>query len=189
MAMTHHTNHFIFLFLATLFFFFFESSKAAYTNVVSFGAKPDGKFDSTMPFLMAWSSACKSNGPATIYVPQGNFLLKQVTFWGPCRNKIDFRIDGTLVAPSDYWSLGNSGYWILFMKVNRLSVYGGTLDGRGAGYWRCRRAAKSCPAGARVCVCVCMFSKILFQTLKCYTFNFGMRISIEKCFSTINLSN
>ncbi|KAK7281402.1 hypothetical protein RIF29_09368 [Crotalaria pallida] len=147
----HHTRYFIFLFLATFnFFFFFESSNAAYIiNVVSFGAKPDGQFDSTMSFLRAWSSACKSREPATIYVPQGSFLLKQVTFWGPCMNEIDFRIDGTLVAPLDYWSLGNSGYWILFMKVNWLSVRGGTLDGRGPGYWRCRRSGKSCPAGAR----------------------------------------
>lgn len=157
MAMANHKSHFIiFPFLATFyFFFFFESSNASYINVVSFGAKPDGKFDSTMSFLMAWSSACKSKEPATIYVPHGSFLLKQVTFWGPCMNKIDFRIDGTIVAPSDYWSLGNSGYWILFRKLNRLSIHGGTLDGRGSGYWRCRRAGKSCPAGARVC-CVCL---------------------------------
>ncbi|KAJ1440046.1 Pectin lyase fold/virulence factor [Sesbania bispinosa] len=141
-------HFFIFIFLAT-FGFFFETSNAAFFNVVSFGAKPDGKFDSSKPFLRAWSSACKSNGPATIYVPQGSFMLKQVTFWGPCMNEIHFRIDGTIVAPSDYWSLGNSGYWILFMKVNGLSIYGGTLDGRGSAYWRCRRSRNSCPAGAR----------------------------------------
>jgi len=149
--MVHLKNHIIFLFLAT-FNILFETSNAASINVVSFGAKPDGTQDSTKPFLSAWSLACKSNEASTIYVPQGSFLLKQVTFWGPCLNKIDFKIDGTIVAPSRYESLGNSGYWILFMKVNWVSIYGGSIDGKGAGYWRCRKAGRSCPAGARVCV-------------------------------------
>lgn len=156
-------HHFIFLFLATLCNILFETTNAAASiNVVSFGAKPDVNFDSTTPFLRAWNSACKSSSSGgaatTIHVPRGSFLLKQVTFWGPCKNKIDFRIDGTIVAPSDYWSLGNSGYWILFMKVNGLSIYGGTLDAKGAGYWRCRRAGKHCPDGARVRMCILYFS-------------------------------
>ncbi|KAK2450018.1 Pectin lyase superfamily protein [Trifolium repens] len=146
--MVHKKYNIIFLFLAT-FSFLFKTSNAASINVVSFGAKPDGKQDSTKPFLSAWSLACKSNEGSTIYVPQGSFLLKQVTFWGPCLNKIDFKIDGTIIAPSNYESLGNSGYWILFMKVNWVSIYGGTIDGKGAAYWRCRKAGRSCPPGAR----------------------------------------
>lgn len=151
--MVHHTNHFIFLFLATSYIFI-QPSNAAYINVVSYGAKPDGKQDSTKSFQNAWSSACKSNERSTIYVPQGSFLLKQVTFWGPCRNKIDLRIDGTIVAPSDYGSLGSSGYWILFMKVNNVAIYGGTIDGYGSAFWRCRKAGRNCPDGARVCISI-----------------------------------
>ncbi|KAK7304092.1 hypothetical protein RJT34_15135 [Clitoria ternatea] len=147
--MAKHTKHFHSLILFVATFSLFSSCNASYINVVSFGAKPDGKLDSTGAFLRAWSSACKSNEAATIYVPKGSFLLKQVTFWGPCMNKIDIRIDGTIVAPSDYWSLGNSGYWILFMKLNRVSIYGGTLDGSGAGYWHCKKTGGNCPAGAR----------------------------------------
>ncbi|XP_058760040.1 polygalacturonase-like [Vicia villosa] len=147
--MFHKKIH-IFLFSATFIItIFFEASNAASINVVSYGAKPDGKQDSTKHFLSAWNSACKSNQASTIYVPQGSFLLKQVTFWGPCMNKIDFKIDGTIVAPSNYVSLGSSGYWILFMKVNRVSIYGGTIDGKGDDYWHCRKAGKSCPPGAR----------------------------------------
>jgi polygalacturonase len=149
--MVHKKHNIIFLFLAT-FSILFETLNAASINVVSVGAKPDGKQDSTKPFLSAWSLACKSNEASTIYVPQGSFLLKQVTFWGPCLNKIDFKIDGTIIAPSNYESLGNSGYWILFMKVNWVSIYGGTIDGKGAAYWRCRKAGRCCPPGARVCV-------------------------------------
>uniref|UniRef100_A0A2N9FNG3 Polygalacturonase n=1 Tax=Fagus sylvatica TaxID=28930 RepID=A0A2N9FNG3_FAGSY len=126
---------------------FFQSSNAAY-NVVNFGARPDGKTDSTLPFLKAWLSACNSVIPATLYVPKGRFLLKPIVFSGPCKSKIVFQIAGTLVAPSDYWSLGNSGNWILFNKVNRVAIYGGNLDAKGAGYWSCRRAGRSCPAGS-----------------------------------------
>ncbi|KAL4329388.1 hypothetical protein AHAS_Ahas13G0295100 [Arachis hypogaea] len=126
---------------------------SSFINVVMFGAKDGNRFDSTKAFLKAWSSACKSSAPARIYVPKGSFLLKQISFSGPCRNnKIEFQIEGTPVAPSNYWSIRNSGYWILFRKVNWVSVYGGTLDGKAAAYWHCRRAGKTCPAGAGVCI-------------------------------------
>ncbi|XP_028764872.1 polygalacturonase [Neltuma alba] len=148
MAITTNPNHFIFFFFLLLFLF--QSSSSSYINVESFGAKSDGKSDSTSPFLKAWSSACESAEEATIYVPQGRFLVKQVTFHGPCKKKVKLRIDGTIVAPSDYWSLGNSGYWILFRKLDGVSVYGeGALDARGSSYWACRKAQNNCPTGAR----------------------------------------
>ncbi|KAM4105627.1 hypothetical protein ACB094_04G005700 [Castanea mollissima] len=133
--------------LSCIFLAFFQSSNAAY-NVVSFGARADGKTDSTLPFLRAWGSACNSVQSATIYVPRGTFLLKPVVFSGPCKSKIVFQIAGTLVAPSDYWSIGNSGNWILFNKVSRVSVNGGIIDANGASYWSCRRAGRSCPTGS-----------------------------------------
>ncbi|KAH9726630.1 Pectin lyase-like superfamily protein [Citrus sinensis] len=135
-----------------LFIFFintlFQSASAAY-NVINFGAKPDGKSDDTQAFLRAWSSACYSNSPATLHVPRGLFLVKSISFNGPCRHRIVFQIDGTIIAPSSYWSLGNSGFWILFYKVNRLSIHGGTIDATGAGYWACRKSGKSCPPPTR----------------------------------------
>ncbi|KAG4949701.1 hypothetical protein JHK86_042940 [Glycine max] len=148
--MAHYTNHLMLLFLATISFFSSTFSKdASSINVLSFGAKPNGKFDSTTSFLKAWSNACKSKESATFYVPKGNFLIKQVTFEGPCSNNIKFRIDGTIVAPSDYRSHGNSGMWIMFRNLNGFSVQGGTFDGKGDSYWRCRKSGSSCPAGAR----------------------------------------
>ncbi|XP_030455903.1 polygalacturonase-like [Syzygium oleosum] len=125
-----------------------RQSEAAVYNVLSYGAKPDGRSDSTQAFQRAWSSACTSAAPATVYVPQGNFVLGPVVFTGPCKSRILFQIAGTLVAPSNYWSLGNSGYWILFIKVTRVQVYGGTLNAQGSGYWACRSSGKSCPVGA-----------------------------------------
>ncbi|XP_065864483.1 polygalacturonase-like [Euphorbia lathyris] len=135
------------------FFFLFmlhlQSSKGATYNVITYGAKPDGKSDSTKPFLKAWSAACKSTSASTIKVPKGRYLLKAIQFKGPCKTRITFQISGTLVAPSDYRLIGNSGSWILFLQVNRVSVFGGTLDAKGAAFWACRNSGKTCPPGAR----------------------------------------
>ncbi|XP_009605359.1 polygalacturonase-like [Nicotiana tabacum] len=139
-------------FLLALVFFSFISlflpSCLAY-NVVSYGARGDGGTDSTTAFLRAWSAACSSISPANVYVPRGTFLIRTVTFTGPCRSRIEFRVDGTLVAPADYNAIGHSGFWILFYKVSRLSVYGGSIDAQGSAFWSCRKAGRSCPQGAK----------------------------------------
>ncbi|KAK1271207.1 hypothetical protein QJS04_geneDACA006143 [Acorus gramineus] len=123
------------------------SAKAAY-NVLDFGAKADGKTDSAKAFLAAWSAACSSTSPATVHVPSGRFLLNRVAFQGPCKNnKINFRMFGTLVAPS-YTVIGTSNQWILFNQIDGLSINGGILDGQGTRLWDCKLAGKNCPLGA-----------------------------------------
>ncbi|KAK9288383.1 hypothetical protein L1049_016838 [Liquidambar formosana] len=134
--------------LFVFFMTFFQSSNAAY-NVVSYGARPDGQTDSTQAFQRAWTATCSSRLPATFYVPAGRFLIRSVVFGGPCMNRIVVQIDGTLVAPSNYWNLGNSGFWILFIQVTRLTVYGGSIDARGAAFWACKNAGSNCPTAAR----------------------------------------
>ncbi|KAB1218175.1 Polygalacturonase [Morella rubra] len=118
-------------------------------NVVSFGAKADGETDSTEAFSTAWSQACASENPADVYVPAGRFYLRQVVFNGPCNNNaIRIRIDGTLVAPSNYMVPGNGGNWLLFSAVNGVTISGGILDGQGTGLWACKNSGKNCPDGA-----------------------------------------
>ncbi|KAG8369379.1 hypothetical protein BUALT_Bualt14G0005100 [Buddleja alternifolia] len=85
-------------------------------NVVRFGARGDGKTDSTLAFQRAWKAACSSVRPSAVSVPRGTFLLRSISFTGPCRNRIVFQIAGTIVAPNNYQSLGNSEYWIQFYK-------------------------------------------------------------------------
>nr|GMC80986.1 polygalacturonase-like [Ipomoea batatas] len=123
-------------------------SSAAY-NVVSYGARGDGKTDSTAAFRRAWVAACGSTRLASVYVPRGYFLIRPVSFNGPCRSRMEFRVDGTIVAPDNIYAIGNSQFWILFYKVNRLSVYGGTIDAKGHGFWACRKNGRNCPGGAR----------------------------------------
>ncbi|KAK4761305.1 hypothetical protein SAY87_006198 [Trapa incisa] len=118
------------------------SSAAAHRyNVLRYGARPDGITDSTRPFLMA--------NAATVYVPNGTYLLMAAVFEGPCWSKITVRLDGTLVAPSDYRALGSYEHWILFMSVNKLRFHGGTVDGQAARFWDCRMSGRDCPSGAR----------------------------------------
>lgn len=140
--------------LSSLFLFFNTSNGAVpgTYNVVDLGARPNGKTDSSKAFLSAWGLACGSTTPATIYVPPGKFLVKQVSFEGPCKNRaIGFKLDGTLLAPSDYNVIGNSGYWIYFQRVNGVSIRGGLLDGQGTPLWSCKNSGKkSCPGGATV---------------------------------------
>ncbi|XP_037495791.1 LOW QUALITY PROTEIN: polygalacturonase [Jatropha curcas] len=119
-------------------------------NIVSYGAKPGGRTDSSKALLAAWTQACASREAATLYVPKGKFAVsKTVSFDGPCKNNaIVFQINGTLSAPSDYNVIGNSEEWIIFRHVKGVTVSGGILDGQGSGLWSCKNSGKSCPTGA-----------------------------------------
>jgi hypothetical protein len=86
------------------------AAAAAYKyNVAGFGARPDGRTDSAGAFASAWPAACRSQEPATVYVPSGRFLLSRAAFTGPCSSRVmTLRVDDTLVAPSGYTSRGGS---------------------------------------------------------------------------------
>ncbi|KAL0711271.1 hypothetical protein Bca4012_018249 [Brassica carinata] len=138
------------LVLFVFFFFFISSCSAQSYNVLSFGAKPDGKTDATKAFLAVWKTACASSRPVTIVVPKGRFLLRSLNFDGSkCKPKpVTFRIDGTLVAPADYRVIGDEDYWIFFQHLDGVTVYGGVLDAQGTSLWDCKKSGKNCPSGA-----------------------------------------
>ncbi|GAB4858942.1 hypothetical protein Ancab_010414, partial [Ancistrocladus abbreviatus] len=126
-------------------------------DVVDFGAKPDGKTSSSSALLSAWAAACGSATPCTIHVPAGRFLIGSATVFSGkiCENTaITFRIDGVLVAPSDYRVLGSLGTWILFETVTEVTISGGILDGQGHGLWACKASGGSCPTGATASNCL-----------------------------------
>lgn len=140
------------LLIILLFLLSISSSSAQTYNILSYGAKPDGKTDSTKALTAVWAKACASVKPVTILVPKGRFLLRSIVFDGAtCRRKsVTVRIQGTLVAPSDYQVIGKVNYWILFQHLDGLSIYGGVLDAQGASLWSCKKTGKNCPNGATV---------------------------------------
>ncbi|KAK8315909.1 hypothetical protein V6Z11_A13G003800 [Gossypium hirsutum] len=141
-------SHAIILFL---FFILAINSTSALIkyNVLKFGAKPNGKTDSTKAFLMAWEAACSSADPTMIYVPKGRYLLGSMAFKGGCKSPhITIRIDGTLVAPQDCRVLGKSTDWLSFEGVNGVSILGGALDAKGPSLWACKSSHSNCPSGA-----------------------------------------
>ncbi|BAB21092.1 polygalacturonase precursor-like [Oryza sativa Japonica Group] len=124
---------------------------AAVYNVESYDARPDGRTDASRALASAWSAACRSPEPATVYVPDGEFFVSHSAFAGPCSGgRMTVQIDGTLVAPSGYTgSASSGGEWIVFDHVDGLTVSGGTLDGRGESLWACKAAGHGgCPDGA-----------------------------------------
>ncbi|KAJ9558792.1 hypothetical protein OSB04_013406 [Centaurea solstitialis] len=144
-------NHLLLAMMIIVAIFLKEAEAAAASyNVKKFGAKADGKTDSSKSFMSAWSAACGSAKPANIYVPKGRYMVGGLRFRGPCRNRaITVRIDGTLVAPSNYRILGSANYWLLFSRVEGVMIQGGTIDGQGAGLWACKSSnSKKCPEGA-----------------------------------------
>ncbi|XP_031745066.1 polygalacturonase [Cucumis sativus] len=153
MAMALHTIA-SFLFFLTLTVLMLFNNLAAFAtpltfNVLDFGTKPNNaETDSSKALQLAWMHACSSSKPATIYVPKAKFYVRSATFNGPCKNNdITIRIDGTLVAPSDFRLTSNSENWILFHNVNGVTVIGGIIDGQGTQLWACKNSANTCPSG------------------------------------------
>jgi len=74
MEQVRQTNlNFILIYVIALFMIFtFKSANGIgeTLNIVSFGANPNGETDSTNAILTAWTSACSSTTPTTIYVPK-----------------------------------------------------------------------------------------------------------------------
>ncbi|KAH0458660.1 hypothetical protein IEQ34_011474 [Dendrobium chrysotoxum] len=133
------------LLLLHLLFYLSSAAQVLY-NIADYGAKPDGTQDSASQLTNAWTKACFSTVPATLVIPPGKFLVSQALLQGPCRNnKILIEIKGIVIAPSSYTS---NEQWIMFKRVNGLTISGGVLDGQGQALWSCKNSNNKCPEGA-----------------------------------------
>nr|GMD63951.1 polygalacturonase At1g48100 [Ipomoea batatas]GME21708.1 polygalacturonase At1g48100 [Ipomoea batatas] len=108
-------------------------------DVRAFGAVGDGMTDDTQAFKEAWDAACQVES-ATLLVPSAySFLIHSTIFTGPCQTGFVFQLDGTVMPPEgpESWAKNLSRrQWLVFYRVNELSVQGGgTIDGRGEGWW------------------------------------------------------
>ncbi|KAJ0982664.1 hypothetical protein J5N97_010919 [Dioscorea zingiberensis] len=115
----------------------FDYSDKVVINVGDYGAKGDGKDDSEA-FEKAWKVACSSSKPVTYMVPNYKYLLKPLTFSGPCKSNVSVMIEGLIDASSDLsdWDGKNRRHWLLFDEINDLEVGGGgTINGNGKTWW------------------------------------------------------
>uniref|UniRef100_A0A7N0VID9 Polygalacturonase n=1 Tax=Kalanchoe fedtschenkoi TaxID=63787 RepID=A0A7N0VID9_KALFE len=145
----HLSLSLLFLVLACSFYprpLFANATELLY-DVVSYGAKGDGRTDDTDAFLKAWEAACSAHTPddlqkqtPVLYVPKGKtFLLQRLQFNGPCTSSsIHVQISGTLMAPKslESWKAGCQDEWIGFERVNNLKIDGGgRIYGNGPIWW------------------------------------------------------
>jgi len=95
---------------------------------------------------------------------------------GPCKNPIEFIIDGTLLAPANPSDI-KQDTWINFRYINNLSISGsGTLDGQGKQSWPHNdcHTNPNCPKLAMVRFFIEFSLILLLFTFKAYYKMFDM---------------
>ncbi|KAL9338803.1 hypothetical protein Peur_067818 [Populus x canadensis] len=141
-------------------------------NVVDFGAIGDGQIDDTnvytlalltcihaFAFLSAWQALCGDDvaqGTPSLQIPEGKtFLLQPVKFQGPCKSVfVHVQVQGKIIAPNtiEEWNNCQADYWIGFVGVANLNMYGsGLIDGQGSVWWM--RAMQASSLNARKIAC------------------------------------
>ncbi|RWR77745.1 Polygalacturonase [Cinnamomum micranthum f. kanehirae] len=158
-------------------------------NVDDFGAKGDGTDDTKQAFEKAWEEAC-SFAPSVFVVPKNkNYLLKPITFSGPCRSSITFKILGSIEASSHQsdWNSKDGKHWLLFRMVDNLRVEGGgTVNGNGKTWWE-----KSCKTN-KLLPCKTAPTALTFYSCKSLILSNlrikdsqQMHVSIEECVNVV----
>ncbi|GJU64570.1 probable polygalacturonase [Tanacetum coccineum] len=132
-------------FISVVFLTFFYASSGSKTtseeatfDVTNYGAIGDGNADDTDAFVQAWADVCayESEEPTLFVPPDLTFLLRCVSFSGPCRSpNIYIQLLGDITAPKslDGWEgCDTNGYLIKFDSIDGLNIEGGgQLDGQG----------------------------------------------------------
>ncbi|XP_020574812.1 polygalacturonase-like [Phalaenopsis equestris] len=163
-------------------------------NVDDFGAKGD-RTDDREAFMKAWKEACYSHFPAFFLVPEKKtYLLKPVSFYGPCNSIVTVMIMGTVEASSnesDWDNDDNSGiHWILFSNITDLNIQGGgTIIGNGEIWWK-----DSCKVNTNLPCRVAPTALTFFACNKLRVENLNIKnsqqihISVEECID-VSISN
>nr|XP_011458024.1 PREDICTED: polygalacturonase-like isoform X2 [Fragaria vesca subsp. vesca] len=122
---------------------FSTSASVKQVSVDDFGAKGNGAADDTQAFVKAWKTACSSTGAPVLLVPKKSYLVKPITFSGPCKSQLTMQIYGTIEASGDRSVYSKDlNHWIMFDNVKNLLVQGpGTINGNGQVWWKnsCKR--------------------------------------------------
>ncbi|OVA06570.1 Glycoside hydrolase [Macleaya cordata] len=119
------------------------SSKSKTFNVNYFGAVADGKRDNSKAFMEAWKEACFWRGKARVLIPKGTYLVGPISFIGPCRGVMVFKVQGVIRAPYGLAKVDEDS-WIKFQYIDGLKIGGaGTFDGQGASAWPYNECSKN----------------------------------------------
>ncbi|XP_065620604.1 exopolygalacturonase-like [Quercus suber] len=111
-------------------------------DVKSYGAQPNA--DITQALTKAWKAACAVAG-SKVVISKGVYKLGLVTLLGPCKGAIEFNLQGTLQAPSDVASFNGKDGWVVFERIDGLTVSGGgVFDGKGQQAWQKNKCNKNC---------------------------------------------
>ncbi|KAM3683555.1 hypothetical protein ACB098_12G156900 [Castanea mollissima] len=94
-------------------------------DVKSYGAQPNA--DITQALTKAWKVVCAIAG-SKVVISEGAYKLGLVTLLGPCKGAIEFNLQGTLQAPSDVAAFNGKDAWVIFERINGLTVSGGGCD-------------------------------------------------------------
>lgn len=164
---------------------FSKSSSVKMVSVDDFGAKGNGAADDTQAFQKAWKAACSSNGAHVLLVPKKNYLVKPITFSGPCKSKLTMQIYGSIEASDDRSVYSKDLYhWIIFDNVRNLLVQGpGTINGNGQIWWQnsCKnKHTKPCGTLAPTSVTFYQCNNLVVKNLK-FKDSQQMHVSFEDC--------
>ncbi|CAA0829878.1 Polygalacturonase ADPG1 [Striga hermonthica] len=154
-------------------------------NVLSFGAKGDGKTDDSKAFAVAWEKACSSPNYVDFVVPRSrSFLLKPLRFSGPCKSKIKMEISGVILASDDRSDYAEDPrHWLIFDSVKDLVVEGGgTINGNGDIWWK-----NSCKINKAKALTFYKCTKLVVKNLKIQNAQ-QIHLSFEKC-TNVQTSN
>ncbi|KAK3423030.1 hypothetical protein EUGRSUZ_G03373 [Eucalyptus grandis] len=113
-----------------------SASATKMVSVDDYGAKGDGGDDSEA-FKKAWNVACSSEG-AVLVVPKNRiYHLKPITFSGPCKSNLTFKVYGRIKASvrlSDYDK--DRAHWLMFNNLTDFRMEGGGfINGNGRKWW------------------------------------------------------
>nr|GLL24585.1 polygalacturonase-like [Ipomoea trifida] len=162
-------------------------------NVDDYGAKGDGTHDDTVAFQKAWKVACSSIATTAVYfqVSKKNYLLRPISFSGPCKSAITVQIYGSIEASDDRSDYSDDrSHWLKFSSVQNLMVEGdGTINGNGKIWWQnsCK-VDKSLPCeNAPTALTFHMCNYLIVKNLRIQNAQ-RMHISFDQC-TNVRASN
>lgn len=83
------------------------SSPSNVFSVDDFGAKGDGKTDDSQAFMKSWKEACSTPAATLVVSKNKNYLLKPLTFSGPCKSSITLQVSFTKILDSFLFGVVN----------------------------------------------------------------------------------